>query len=760
MWNMSIELKETGKLLIVIIKEPKVTLDVADEMKAKIFDLIEKGQKRFLVNFKGVELIDSAGLGVLINTGQKLQLMPEGSLSFCNVSPPLMDIFEIVNLKQFFSIYEDEKTAIDTIVSKELNQKKILFVGTNDEDFKKLKKNCGQQAILERATQLAENAADAYIIEEPFYKKEMLGDKPVVILANGPLSVAQINALKQNNQAIHIAERPFGDNEAKVLLSELIHFQSIKSTDNASKLSQQLFEHYTQSLPEKLQTLEDLIQAAADHPSQESIERLKASLHKISGSAGTYGYVKAGEICKQLEQKLEVNLQINKFDEALFKVIHDLFRQIKFYFNITFYKDISKRNTAVRPTQSKSVFLVSTDRSVINMFNTLAGELGLRMEFETDPERVIQHLKDLDFKPELIVVESHFNNQTIDGLDLIKTIKNSLLATGIKFALLIEKENFEINMRAAIDGIRFIIKKPIAHKDINAIFKCLNATQITKPYKVLVVDDDIDICNFIKSAIDNENIQIQTTTDEQKILEHLYEFRPNLLLLDINLKSYDGWSVLSALRKDLRYQTLKTIVITSTSDPQALKRMHSDCDDVWVKPLDKLQLQNQILSFAEANSATLTDTKLTSFKSESDFKKLLLTLTSIGKKQAHPFMLAVFGAREYTEIVQSGRGAEEEYLIHSENLFDSLIKGDSLRGYLEKGRFAFLFCEANMEEVKLAMERTVKDMDFKIMVKGRSEDIFITFAEVSEVFIPGSIGVDELIGKVLQEFDKKAEVHF
>lgn len=757
--NMTIEVKNAGKLLIVKPKERKFSLPLADEIKSTLFSFIEKGQKRFLINFEEVDLIDSAGLGVLISIGQKLQMIPDGSLSFSNVSKSVQDIFEIINLKQFFTIYENEATAIDAIVSKELHQKSIAYVGTNAQDYQKLKKLSGQQVIIEQLDHLIEKNFDAYIVEEQFFKKGSLIDKPYIILVNGPLKMSQLKEIKEKTGAKNIVERPFNDNEGKVLITELIQYQPIKNTDNASKMSQQLFEQYTSSLPEKLQTVEELVEKAVQSPSQETIETLKAAIHKLSGSAGTYGYVKAGEICKQLEQKLVLNLQNKKFDQALLEEIKDSFKQIRFYFNTTFFKDLSKRNTAVRPIQNKSAFIVSADRSVITLFNSLSSELNLRVEIEMDPERVIQHLKDLDFKPEIIIVESQFNNHGVDGLDLIKTIKNSLLATGIKFGLLVEQENFEINMRAAIDGIRFIIKKPISTKDINAIFKSLTSTQIAKPYKVLVVDDDIDICNFIKSSVDKENIQIQATTDEKKILEHLYEFRPNLLLLDINLKNYDGWSVLSALRKDLRYQDLKTIIITSTADPIALKQLHSDCDDVWVKPLDKIQLQNKIEAFAEANAATLAETKLSSFKSFEEFKKLLQTLTTIGKQQTNPFILAVFGAKEYLGIVQAGRGAEEEYLISSENLFSTLIKGDCLRGYLEKGRFAFLFCDQDPVELKLSLERVVKELDFKIMLNGKHEDIFITFAMVSRTLMPGSINVEQLIDEVLTEFDKQVEIH-
>src|ERR1700733_12618967 len=105
---MNIELKNEGKLVIVKPLERKFNLGFADEIRTTLFNLINKGQTRFLINLSDVETIDSAGLGVLISIGQKLQSTPDGSLCFCHVSQSLMDVFEVINLKQFFTFYDDE----------------------------------------------------------------------------------------------------------------------------------------------------------------------------------------------------------------------------------------------------------------------------------------------------------------------------------------------------------------------------------------------------------------------------------------------------------------------------------------------------------------------------------------------------------------------------------------------------------------------------------------------------------------------------
>ena len=79
--------------------------------------------------------------------------------------------------------------------------------------------------------------------------------------------------------------------------------------DNKDELlNQQLQElktSYQQELPEKLAEIGDLWQQATIHWSTETLSALRTCLHRISGSAGSFGYRDLGVSAAKAEQLLK-----------------------------------------------------------------------------------------------------------------------------------------------------------------------------------------------------------------------------------------------------------------------------------------------------------------------------------------------------------------------------------------------------------------------------------------------------------------------
>ncbi len=72
-----------------------------------------------------------------------------------------------------------------------------------------------------------------------------------------------------------------------------------------------LQDEYKSSFRQKMQTFQELIQAVQKTPTLETLGALRFSVHKLAGSAGTYGFDKVSQICKTWE--LEIVAQIKTF---------------------------------------------------------------------------------------------------------------------------------------------------------------------------------------------------------------------------------------------------------------------------------------------------------------------------------------------------------------------------------------------------------------------------------------------------------------
>jgi anti-anti-sigma factor len=98
-----------------------VIVDVGEDLRGKhserfrstIYTLTHEGNYQILVNFEGVKSTDSLGIGVLI-MGMKQCDEHGGKFKILNVSPEIIRTLKILKIDQFFEVFDDETTAVDS----------------------------------------------------------------------------------------------------------------------------------------------------------------------------------------------------------------------------------------------------------------------------------------------------------------------------------------------------------------------------------------------------------------------------------------------------------------------------------------------------------------------------------------------------------------------------------------------------------------------------------------------------------------------
>jgi len=66
--------------------------------------------------------------------------------------------------------------------------------------------------------------------------------------------------------------------------------------------------------------------------------------------------------------------------------------------------------------------------------------------------------------------------------------------------------------------------------------------------RVLVVDDERSIVDFIRLGLQYEGFSVQTAPDGQAALRLISEFKPHVVVLDIMMPKLDGLQVAEAIR--------------------------------------------------------------------------------------------------------------------------------------------------------------------------------------------------------------------
>ena len=97
----------------VVAKDDVTLIEVGDQLivgnrqllKEQVLDQLERGDRKFILDFSKTDYIDSSGLGVLVTLSKKIREQG-GQLSLVSLSEDLRTLFELTKLDTLF-IFSD-----------------------------------------------------------------------------------------------------------------------------------------------------------------------------------------------------------------------------------------------------------------------------------------------------------------------------------------------------------------------------------------------------------------------------------------------------------------------------------------------------------------------------------------------------------------------------------------------------------------------------------------------------------------------------
>ncbi len=110
--------------------------------------------------------------------------------------------------------------------------------------------------------------------------------------------------------------------------------------------------------------------------------------------------------------------------------------------------------------------------------------------------------------------------------------------------------------------------------------------------KILVVDDDLNICELLKLYLENEGYTAFVANDGQAAVDTFAAKNPDLVLLDIMLPKMDGWQVCREIRKT---SSVPIIMLTAKGETfDKVLGLELGADDYVTKPFDAKEVMARI----------------------------------------------------------------------------------------------------------------------------------------------------------------------
>lgn len=117
---------------------------------------------------------------------------------------------------------------------------------------------------------------------------------------------------------------------------------------------------------------------------------------------------------------------------------------------------------------------------------------------------------------------------------------------------------------------------------------------------VLIVDDNPDNVDLARIVLAAEGWEVRTAEDAAQALEVLKGFRPDLILMDVQLPGMDGLELTRRLRAEPAFQDIRIVALTAYATPADEENARAaGCDGYISKPIDTRTFGDRVREYLE-----------------------------------------------------------------------------------------------------------------------------------------------------------------
>ena len=117
---------------------------------------------------------------------------------------------------------------------------------------------------------------------------------------------------------------------------------------------------------------------------------------------------------------------------------------------------------------------------------------------------------------------------------------------------------------------------------------------------ILVVDDEPDVQEMIKAALESAGFRVVTANNGREGLEEARKKKPNGIVLDIMMPEMDGFAACRELKKDPATSDIPVLILTGIGEKMSSTRyarnmgLGLEAEDFLEKPVDPKELAKRL----------------------------------------------------------------------------------------------------------------------------------------------------------------------
>jgi DNA-binding response OmpR family regulator/HPt (histidine-containing phosphotransfer) domain-containing protein len=343
---------------------------------------------------------------------------------------------------------------------------------------------------------------------------------------------------------------------------------SAPAVARASDALRTLRERFRETSAGTITMLEDLArQLGTDPAAPETIGALRRELHRVHGTAGSYGFSEASRLAAKLEQRVErwesdATVESSQRSTIIGHFVSAL--------RLALSAEAGAAHTSV---SRRRMLLVDVSPAYARGLRSEAALRGYQLAPARAADLTPVSLREL--APHVVVLPA----------DHAAELRELTAGANVPIIALAESPAGGEAVAAAANGVATVDVRD----ELGSLFDLADRLSLgssTAGATILVLDDDPSILTIVQLLLESEGVRIMTCDHPRDLHEHLAATAPSLLVMDVRMDDVSGIELARELRTLPAYRDLPIVLISADTDERTKEQARrAGVDDFIAKPI-------------------------------------------------------------------------------------------------------------------------------------------------------------------------------
>jgi len=379
--------------------------------------------------------------------------------------------------------------------------------------------------------------------------------------------------------------------------------------------------------------------------------------------------------------------------------------------------------------ERKIVYLCEDDSYQRLTLATQIGCFGFEVLSFGEPEQLVNAVRSAP--PDVIVMDMIFPDRPLGGSDIVQTIQSGR-EHPIPTVFISSQGSLTNRLSAVRAGSSAYFVKPVNMTELCSTISLLTSAEKPEPYRVMIVDDEPQLAEYHALILQEAGMITLTVNDPLQVMSPLFEFKPDLILMDMYMPGCNGMELAKAIRQIGVHFSIPIVYLSSETDTdKQFQAMQTGGDAFLTKPIEPQRLVSSVTVRAERMKiirSQMVRDSMTGLFNHTATKELLDTAVANAQRKGEEVCFAMIDADKFKTVNDTyGHPIGDRVLIALARLIRQRVRKSDIVGRFGGEEFAVILIGCSISEA-VTLLNEVRESFAALTFQSKDETFFCTFS--------------------------------